>query len=329
MPEMKNINISGVTYEIVDQKAREDIKNMQESSDGLTMAQVNALDGMFKKCAFTGDVSAEYEAFKTSFGIGGSGGTEEPDTPVEPDEPTVTLSSISATYTGGEVAVGTALTALTGITVKATYSDGSTKNVTGYTLSGTIAEGSNTITVSYDGKTTTFTVTGVAESVAPLYTLESVENGTISSRYGNGTGTLTISNGNHVKVTAGTTSEWFMDVNVSSFATHGQNVADVTDALFTIPSGANVKICAKNLQLRQPCQARIALGATDSIHSQYKFMSGSNVENKTEYIEEFTFTADGDKTVPCVSISAKEITSGTGLDFELDIEVYVNEERWI
>jgi hypothetical protein len=36
--------------------------------------------------------------------------------------------------------------------------------VTGYTLSGTIAEGSNTITVSYEGKTTTFTVTGTAES---------------------------------------------------------------------------------------------------------------------------------------------------------------------
>ena len=76
----------------------------------------------------------------------------------------VTLTSISATYTGGDVAVGTALTALTGITVTGTYSDGSTATITGYTLSGTIAEGSNTITVSYGGKTTTFTVTGVVES---------------------------------------------------------------------------------------------------------------------------------------------------------------------
>lgn len=91
----------------------------------------------------------------------------EPDEPIIPDEPEVpevTLSSISATYTGGEVTVGTALTDLTRITVKATYSDGSTKNVTGYTLSGTIAEGDNTITVSYNGKTTTFTVVGVSES---------------------------------------------------------------------------------------------------------------------------------------------------------------------
>ena len=77
---------------------------------------------------------------------------------------TVTLQSISATYTGGEVAVGTFLDSLTGITVTAHYSDGSTANVTGYILSGTIVEGENTITVSYKGKTTTFKVNGVNES---------------------------------------------------------------------------------------------------------------------------------------------------------------------
>ena len=75
-----------------------------------------------------------------------------------------TLNSISATYAGGDVPVGTAVTDLTGIVVTATYSDGSTATVTGYTLSGQIAEGSNTVTVSYSGKTTTFAVVGVAES---------------------------------------------------------------------------------------------------------------------------------------------------------------------
>ena len=81
----------------------------------------------------------------------------------EPENPEVTLTSISASYSDGDVAVGTALTDLTGITVTGTYSDGSTSEITGYTLSGEILEGSNTITVSYDGLTTTFTVTGVAE----------------------------------------------------------------------------------------------------------------------------------------------------------------------
>jgi hypothetical protein len=135
---------------------------------GLTQAQITALDNMFKVCGFIkDDVSAEYNAFQTAFGIGGEVEPDEPDVPVEPDEPDIpekTLTSISATYTGVDVVVGTAVTALTGIVVTAHYSDGSTATVTGYTLSGTIAEGSNTITVSYGGKTTTFTVTGVAES---------------------------------------------------------------------------------------------------------------------------------------------------------------------
>ena len=129
---------------------------------GLTTAQINALDGMFKMCAYTGDASKAYSAFKTAFGIGGSGGgTVEPD---EPDTPTKTLTSISAVYSGGSVTVGTAVTMLTGVMVTAHYSDGSAATVTGYTLSGTIAEGNNTVTVTYQGKTTAFTVTGTVDS---------------------------------------------------------------------------------------------------------------------------------------------------------------------
>lgn len=75
-----------------------------------------------------------------------------------------TLTSISATYSGGSVPVGTAVTALTGIVVTAYYSDGSSAAVTDYTLSGTIAEGENTVTVSYGGKTATITVIGATES---------------------------------------------------------------------------------------------------------------------------------------------------------------------
>jgi hypothetical protein len=80
------------------------------------------------------------------------------------EETEVTLMGISATYTGGDVAVGTAVTELIGIVVTANYSDGSTATVTEYTLSGEIAEGENTVTVTYAGLTTTFTVVGVAES---------------------------------------------------------------------------------------------------------------------------------------------------------------------
>lgn len=119
------------------------------SGGGLTTAQVKALDGMFKVCAFIkADVSEEYNAFRTAFNIEAA-----------------TITGISATYSGGNVTAGTSVNELTGIVVTAIYSDGSKQTVTGYTLSGTIAEGSNTITVTYEGMTTTFTVTGVAEEV--------------------------------------------------------------------------------------------------------------------------------------------------------------------
>lgn len=78
----------------------------------------------------------------------------------EADPNHVALTSISVTYSGSDVVVGTALTDLSGIVVTATYSNGTTEEVTDYTLTGTIAEGSNTITVVYEGKTTTFIVIG-------------------------------------------------------------------------------------------------------------------------------------------------------------------------
>ena len=70
------------------------------------------------------------------------------------------LSGISVVYTGGEITVGTPLSELTGITVTATWSDGSSEVVTAYTLVGEIAEGENTITVQYGIRSATFTVVG-------------------------------------------------------------------------------------------------------------------------------------------------------------------------
>lgn len=96
---------------------------------------------------------------------------EEPVDPEEPDEPEVpekTLTSLTAVYSGGAVSVGTDVSQLTGIVVTAGYSDGTSAAVTGYTLSGTIAEGENVITVAYGGLSTTFTVTGEEEGETVL-----------------------------------------------------------------------------------------------------------------------------------------------------------------
>lgn len=76
----------------------------------------------------------------------------------------VTLTGISVSYTGGSVPAGTPVSALTGVSVLASYSDGSGERITGYSISGTIREGSNTVTVIYQGRTATFTVIGTGVS---------------------------------------------------------------------------------------------------------------------------------------------------------------------
>ena len=71
------------------------------------------------------------------------------------------LVSISAVYTQpGAVYDTDSLDSLkSDLVVTASYDNGTTQTVTDYTLSGTLTEGTSTITVSYGGKTTTFNVT--------------------------------------------------------------------------------------------------------------------------------------------------------------------------
>lgn len=84
-----------------------------------------------------------------------------------------TLSSISAVYTqSGTVYDTDTLDSLKAdLVVTAHYSDSSTATVAAadYTLSGTLAEGTQTITVSYGGKTTTFSVTVTAWTLTWSY----------------------------------------------------------------------------------------------------------------------------------------------------------------
>lgn len=120
---------------------------------GMTQTEKNLILTLFRNAAYvSGSMNATLTQLEAIWS--GSG-----DVPVNPEK---TSTSISAVYSGGSVTAGTAVSALTGIVVTAHYSDGTSEAVTGYTLSGTIAEGSNTITVSYGGKTTTFIVIGIA-----------------------------------------------------------------------------------------------------------------------------------------------------------------------
>lgn len=78
--------------------------------------------------------------------------------------PPADLVSISAVYTQSSTVYDTdTLDSLkTDLVVTAHYSNETTQTVTAYTLSGTLTQGTSTITVSYGGKTTTFNVTVTA-----------------------------------------------------------------------------------------------------------------------------------------------------------------------
>jgi hypothetical protein len=80
------------------------------------------------------------------------------------NSPAPTLTGITAVYNGtAAIYPTTPLNNLkTDLTVTAAYSDGTTQTVTDYVLSGTLVVGASVVTVTYEGKTTTFNVTVTA-----------------------------------------------------------------------------------------------------------------------------------------------------------------------
>lgn len=90
---------------------------------------------------------------------------------------TRTVSSISAVFNQGDNVVYTtdSLNSLKQyLAVTATYSDGGAEAVSDYTLSGTMEEGTSTITVSYGGKTTMFNVTVTEYNTTAVISQENV-----------------------------------------------------------------------------------------------------------------------------------------------------------
>ena len=165
-----------------------------------------------------------------------------------------TLVSISAVYTqSGTVYDTDSLDSLkSDLVVTAHYSDSTTQTVTDYTLSGTLTEGTSTVTVAYGGKTTTFNVT-VAAHLYPL------ENGTHT--FTTNSRVLTVSNGCEFLYEApnatSSTAPAGAYLNLSevsandSSATAWSNIGntDSDTPLFTIPANATVRLEVKNISL--------------------------------------------------------------------------------
>lgn len=153
------------------------------------------------------------------------------------------LVSISAVYTqSGTVYDTDSLDDLKDdLVVTAHYSDSTTETVTTYTLSGTLTEGTSTITVAYGGKTTTFDVTVSGDRA--LYPLT---NGTYQSS--SGKVILTITNNNHVRVewTDSVSGNLFINLTSGDISASNSGINNQPE-WFTIPSGVESILTLSNL----------------------------------------------------------------------------------
>lgn len=144
-----------------------------------------------------------------------------------------TLSYITAVYTqSGTVYTTDSLNSLkSDLVVTAHYSDSTTSTVTNYTLSGTLTAGTSVITVTYQGKTTTFnvTVTATPSTYTITNNLTSVTNSNNATTITEGnsySATLTAASGytiNSVQITMGG-----VDVTGTSYSGGTITIANVT-----------------------------------------------------------------------------------------------------
>ena len=163
----------------VDAKAREDISKLSKDisklseeianlqTSGLTTAQVNALDGMFKVAVYddSKDVSGAYAAFKSAFGLVDSGGGGE-------ETPGVTTYTITA-----ELVNVTSSNSATSVTEGASYTATLTA-ADGYKLDAvSVLMGGVDVTadVYANGVISIASVTGNVEIVASAAAIEDME----------------------------------------------------------------------------------------------------------------------------------------------------------
>lgn len=153
--------------------------------------------------------------------------------------PPAELISISAVFSQGQNVVydDDSLNSLKQyLTVTGTYDDSSTATILGYTLSGTLTAGTSTITVSYEGLTTTFTVTVTHR--AGTYSVTNTLSGCTTSNDAasvveNGSYSATITPSLHYTLTGATVSVTMggTDITSTAYSNGTISIASVTGAL--------------------------------------------------------------------------------------------------
>lgn len=229
-----------------------------------------------------------------------------------------TLVSISAVYTqSGTVYPTTALDDLKAdLVVTGTYSDSTTATITGYTLSGTLAEGTSTVTVTFGGLTTTFSVT--VSPPTPLYTLY---QGSGTSSSGN---TLTVSGNNLAFVTTSNSRTFY--INQSSI---GSGMV-INSSIFSVSVGDTVEVRLKNITFVSNTDTgnKFSIGMMNSDRSTSMFQSSEYSYSSTEAgtLEDITVSSvfENGGTVGSIKLFVYR-----ACQFSFDLQIYVNGTRYI
>ena len=247
----------------------------------------------------------------------------------------VTVLSITATYTqSGTVYDTDTLDSLKAdLVVTASWSDGTTTTIadSDYTLSGTLTEGTSTITVSYGGKTTTFSVTVISS----LYPLQSGSHSFTSSGHA-----VEVSNGKHVKFSVGATGGGYQIVNLSNLTINGTNasqsanteaVNNLATTIFTIPANAMVTLSMENVSLTKAefCQTNVgqmlvAMRKTNTSTSAFNGVGFVTNASDRMTVNEIV---SNETDVSCVFLYIAESKANVSIEF--DISLIVNGEKWI
>lgn len=223
---MKTLTINGVTYQVAG------------GGSGLTDDAKQALLTALNHVAWTDEHGQDYV-----------------DALEEALYPPANLVSISAVYTqSGTVYDTDSLDSLkSDLVVTALFDDMSTRTIVGYTLSGTLVEGTCEITVTYMGETATFSVAVSAEAL--LYPFV---NG--KKTFSDGS-VLTISNGNHIKYECKST---FAGSSTGNPLFNVSNIADITTDMISNSSSINNKA------------PWITFNSNDAISLTFENVSGGN-----------------------------------------------------
>lgn len=129
------------------------------SGGGMTVEQVNALDGLFKIAAYKEDASAAYAAFRSAFGL-----ADDPVVPDEPDVPVVTTYTVTNNLTG--------VTNSNGNTTASGFYSGHLGAAEGYNIVVTITMGGVDVTESVYTEDGTILITEVTGDIVITATAE-------------------------------------------------------------------------------------------------------------------------------------------------------------